>query len=81
MEYFLYMLDCWVETLNIFPFDLYMQLKTFLKEAKDLFAINGQCHGWWYRCEARGQDISSHAIDLILTEYYGLSARSANISN
>ena len=63
------------------PFDLYMQLITFPMEAKDLFAINGQCHGWWYRCEARGQDIISHAIDLILTEYCGLSARSANISN
>ena len=45
------------------------QLKSVLKEGKNLCVIHGQYHGCWWSGDVRSQGISSHDIGLVYSQY------------
>ena len=48
-------------------------LKTIVTMDKEPFILNGQFHDYWCPGDARSQGISSHGVDLVLSEYSGFS--------
>ena len=42
-------------------------------EGKEPIIIHNQNHGFWWPGDARSNGISSHGIDLVLTEYFGFN--------
>ena len=69
--------------LHCLPFSRgsWLKMKSFFIEDKDLFVLLSQYRGCWWPGDARSQGISSHGIDLVLSEYFSLSTRMTKNKN
>ena len=84
-QFAFYPLSCWIDFRkhrNLFTFfhefstlRMHRWSKSLLFEDKNWFIRHGYCHGCYYPADVKGQGISNHAIDQVISEYSGFSIR------